>query len=326
MSKKLSKSAQHKLYKHISLTAQQPQAWQNLLRSFRGNAQLLPLVRYLEYPLDDGWGCALEARKATGDRNYLILIEILRLHLPALESLTWMSSVRKPVKMNYMSVYEINPLLPVRYVHVYEVSLEAAVTLMLLPNIEKIHIELIYDIYDNSGRLHSAQPNSLLVGRGPGFSTVKDLTIRCFEPDTLYSPFVNFPRELKHFHGSLLFLGLLSPISVERYLEPVRESLVVLSVVAEADDYTDFDGTFIHFEKFKHLKHLDTSASLLFGIDCTLPLAARAGLYRRLPTTLESLTVGYSHSIIFINTHANLLIDFVRLCFPSHFNGPVAGR
>jgi hypothetical protein len=283
VNRKFSQIVQQKLYGHISLTSGQPKAWEQLLGSLRGNAQLRPLVHHLrlESPSSIRWTPSVP--KSVD----MALREILGLHLPSLESLTL-----KPDKIN-LSIYEIDPMSPVRYVEVHYLSLEQAATLMLLPCVEKIHIACITNTVERLFSAHAPSASSPLVRTVSRFSTVRDIRIDVgFEPHTLLSPFVTWPRKLKSFHGSMIVVGGLSPISVDRYLVPVRETLEVLSMEANTDEYTVVDGTFIAFEKFKYLKDLNTTASLLFGRSWNVPSAERAGLYRRLPTTLESLTVG----------------------------------
>jgi hypothetical protein len=303
VNKKFSQTVQQKLYQRISLTSSQLKAWELLLRTLRGNALLLPLVHHLglESAPNREWAAIPESIG-------MALKEILGLRLPALESLTW-----KPSQIN-MSVYEIDPMLPVRYVHVSRVSLEQAATLMLLPYIEKIHIGYINDAVTLRNSVQAPSASSSLVGRGARFSPVKDIRINSgWNPHAILSPFVNWPRELKSFHVSIVVVGGLSPISVDRCLEPVKESLEVLSVKAITDDYTVVDGTFIYFEKFKYLKTLNTSASLLFGGSWSSPSAERAGLYRRLPATLETLTVGYTAMARFLLSQMLIgQIDFLR--------------
>jgi hypothetical protein len=84
-----------------------------------------------------------------------------------------------------------------------------------------------------------------------------------------------FLQKLKYFYGYLFFFRSLLFIFIEYYLELVKESLEVFSVVTKTDDYIDFDRIFIYFEKFKYLKYLDIFTNILFGIDYNLLMVVR---------------------------------------------------
>ncbi|RDW85447.1 hypothetical protein BP5796_03772 [Coleophoma crateriformis] len=278
VNKRLSQVVRQKLYEEIVLNSDQPMAVEQLLTSLSANTHLLRLIHHLKLR-------SLPGRKwvAIPERINLALKQILRLRLPALESLAWEMS-----KID-INVYELDPMLPVRSVHVNRASVEQSVALMLLPNIQCIHIDHISDT------VQQCVP-SYHVGKGSKFSTAKNIRIDGgFTPHIALSPFMNWPWELQFFHGSVTIDDNLSPTSFDRYLEPARDTLIDLSVVVHTDEFTSVDGTFIYFDTFKCLKHLNSTASLLFGSSWASPTAERAGLYRRLPTTLESLTVFFDN-------------------------------
>ncbi|RDW69195.1 hypothetical protein BP6252_08215 [Coleophoma cylindrospora] len=280
VNKNLSHVAQKELYRQICLSVEQVKAWERLLRSFRGNAKLLSLVQHLRLK-------SASVHSWTPVQNInMAVTDILGLHLPALESL-----LLESVKIN-RCLFEIDPLLPVRYLRLHQTSLAHATALMLLPNIEKLHIGYIDDTVGPTNTVTAPSVSSALAERASRFSAVKDIRIDLrFNPYASLSQFVTWPRELRSFHGSIIALGSLSPALVDLYLEPVRETLVELSLEASTDDYTDVDGTFIYFERFKYVKELNTTASLLFGNNWNSHYAQRAGLYHRLPIALETLTI-----------------------------------
>lgn len=296
VNKKFSQIVQPNLYAYISLYSDQPQAWEQLYRSLRSNTQLLPLVHHLELRLPPGHNHR-RGWDVTPATITMALRDILGLHLPTLESFTSFSE-----KLN-LCVYRADPMLSVRDVYLQDASLEEAATLMLLPCVQSIHIEDLNDV--NIYRDPPSPISSLLVGRGSKFSTIKDITIEGgWYPHTSCSPFMSWPRELRSFQSHLNIIGLLSPTAVDHFFEPVRETLAILTIGARADEYTDVDGTFIYFDKFRCLRDLETSASLLFGSSWNRPNAERAGLYRRLPTTLEFFEVG----LLFMTTLFQMLM------------------
>jgi len=194
-----------------------------------------------------------------------------------------------------INVYKINPTLPVRSIFINHASIEQAVMLLLLPHIEKIHIahidntdQLFYTIGDHSIS-HFIPPKK------SRFSTVRDIRIdQGFGPHTSLSPLIEWPRELRSLRISINTVNGLSPISVDNYLEPVRETLQDLSIVAYTNNVTFDNATSIHFEGFKRLAHLKITSSLLFGSTWNLATIERTGIFRHLPISLETLTVALS--------------------------------
>lgn len=281
VNKRFSQAVQQKLYGRIDLTLKQPTVLEQLLWSLRENAQLSRLVHQLRLKPPLGFRLVYMP-----DRINLAFEQILRLHLPALESL------HCEIDEININVYEVNPILPVQRIRMSRTSLEQATMLMLLPNIERISIGYIHDTVGIRFSRVAPSVSSSLAGRGSRFSTAKHIRIQTgFDPHAALSPFVDWPIELKSFHGSLTVVGHLSPSSVGLYLEPAQDTLVDLYMGADTDDYTAVDGTFIYFEKFKCLARLSTTASLLFGYGWDRNTPERDGLYRRLPATLHTLEV-----------------------------------
>ncbi|KAH8797358.1 hypothetical protein F5884DRAFT_905976 [Xylogone sp. PMI_703] len=291
VNKRLSKATRKGLYENINLCIDSPMAVKRLLETIRGNADFLPLIHHLELKYTPGkeWG------KASAEINQAFK-QILGLNLPALKSLEW------EVDGIVINLYEVNPVLPVRSIYVKRASFEEATMLLLLPKIEKIGIGYIHDSVEYLFGRRTVP--SFFMERGSRFSTATDIRIETrFDPFDFFSPFVNWPRELQSLDVSIIVIGNLSPKAIDLYLEPVRDSLRDLSIVAITDEYTTItDETFIHFEGFKYLEHLNTSASILFGRNWDRDIAERAGLYRRLPTTLKTFKLFFDNFTVAVRT------------------------
>jgi hypothetical protein len=282
--KRLMQALQPILYNHIVLLSDQLMAVERLLRSLNENAHLRALLRHLRLRSTPtcGWVAFPQSINLAFER-------ILGFHLPALESL-----ILEMAKID-INVYKINPTLPVRSIFINHASVEQAVMLLLLPHIEKIHIACIDDTDQLFYALDDHSISHFIPPKKSRFSTVRHIRIdQGFGPHTSLSPFIEWPRELQSLHISINTVNGLSPISVDNHLEPVRETLQDLSIVAYTNNVTFDNATFIHFEGFKHLAHLKITSSLLFRSTWNFATIERTGIFRHLAISLETLTVALS--------------------------------
>ncbi|MCJ1244778.1 hypothetical protein MMC30_001978 [Trapelia coarctata] len=160
--------------------------------------------------------------------------------------------------------------------------------LMLLPNVTEISTQFRPNLKDR-------ESDHLILGRLAGKSPLKSLHLAYVdgaEPPELLA----VPKALEVF----CFMDdwnnerqCVSPKGIYSLLAPACMTLVDLSLETwwDTSKKTRADGSSINFSRFPSLKYLKTDRLYCFPKDEEDKFGARRGLYRRLPATLEYLSI-----------------------------------